>query len=148
MRGMQETRKMGQPGLGKAGYGSNASVNHSPDEYGPHVDMRAENPMDGLHDPGIGLRDHRRLYDRRVLNYGDIRSLAKTADPRQPGREVELHLTGNMNRYMWSIDGIKFADADPLSLSFGERLRITLVNDTMGVNWKPVNRITFRVNTL
>jgi FtsP/CotA-like multicopper oxidase with cupredoxin domain len=65
------------------------------------------------------------------LNYGDIRSLAKTADPRQPGREVELHLTGNMNRYMWSIDGIKFADADPLSLSFGERLRITLVNDTM-----------------
>jgi CopA family copper-resistance protein len=131
MRSMQETRQMGQPGLGKAGYGSNASIVHSPDEYGPHVDMRAENPMDGLHDPGIGLRDHQQLHGRRVLNYGDIRSLTKTADRRQPGREVELHLTGNMSRYMWSFDGIKFADAEPLALAYGERVRITLVNDTM-----------------
>ena len=131
MGGMQETGQIAQPGLGKAGFGSNASISHSPAEFGPHVDMRAENPMDGLHDPGIGLRDHQRLYGRRVLNYGDIRSLTKTSDPRQPGREVELHLTGNMNRYMWSFDGIKFADAEPLPLAYGERLRITLVNDTM-----------------
>ncbi len=131
MGGMQQMAHATQPGLGKAGYGSNAPVTHSPAEVGPHVDMRAENPMDGLHDPGIGLRDHQRLYGRRVLNYGDIRSLAGTADTRQPGREVQLHLTGNMSRYMWSIDGIRFADADPLPLSYGERLRITLVNDTM-----------------
>ncbi len=131
MGGMRQMSQMDQPGLGKAGYGSNAPVTHSPAEFGPHVDMLAENPMDGLHDPGIGLRDHQRLYGRRVLNYGDIRSLARTADTRQPAREVELHLTGNMSRYMWSIDGIKFADADPLPLSYGERLRITLVNDTM-----------------
>ena len=122
---------MAQPGLGQAGHGSSAPINHSPTEFGPHVDMRAESPMNGLHDPGIGLRDHQRVYGRRVLTYGDIRNLTKTADPRQPGREVELHLTGNMSRYMWSFDGIKFADADPLALAYGERLRITLVNDTM-----------------
>jgi CopA family copper-resistance protein len=131
MSGMQQTGQTTQPGLGRAGYGSDSPINHKAAEFGPHVDMRAESPADGLHDPGIGLRDHQRLYGRRVLNYGDIRNLAKTSDPREPGREVELHLTGNMNRYMWSFDGIKFDDADPLALSFGERLRITLVNDTM-----------------
>ena len=131
MGGMQEMRQMAQPGLGQAGHGSSAPINHSPAEFGPHVDMRAESPMNGLHDPGIGLRDHQRVYGRRVLTYGDIRNLTKTADPRQPGREIELHLTGNMSRYMWSFDGIKFADADPLALAYGERLRITLVNDTM-----------------
>ena len=50
---------------------------------------------------------------------------------RDPGREIQLHLTGNMDRYMWSINGIKFADAEPLQLKYGERVRITLVNDTM-----------------
>ena len=58
-------------------------------------------------------------------------NLRKTPDPREPGREIELHLTGNMSRYMWSINGIKFADAEPLHLKYGERVRITLVNDTM-----------------
>ena len=131
MSGMQQTGQTTQPGLGRAGYGSDSPINHKPAEFGPHVDMRAESPADGLHDPGIGLRDHQRLYGRRVLNYGDIRNLAKTSDPRQPGREIELHLTGNMSRYMWSFDGIKFDDAQPLALSYNERVRITLVNDTM-----------------
>ena len=93
--------------------------------------MRASTPQDGLSDPGIGLRDHQRLYGRRVLTYADIRNLGRTLDPRDPEREIELHLTGNMNRYMWSMNGIKFADADPLQLIYGERVRINLVNDTM-----------------
>ena len=131
MSGMQEMGQMDQLGLGKAGYGSNATVRHVATEFGPHVDMRSENPQDGLHDPGIGLRDHQRTYGRRVLTYGDIRNLTQTIDPREPGREIELHLTGNMSRYMWSINGIKFADAEPLDLTYGERVRITLVNDTM-----------------
>lgn len=131
VNGMQQMAHIAQPGLGKAGYGSNAVIIHDPSEFGPQVDMRAENPMDGLHDPGIGLRDHRQLYGRRVLTYADLRSLATTADSREPGREIQLHLTGNMSRYMWSFDGIKFGDAEPVRLSFGERLRITLVNDTM-----------------
>ena len=70
-------------------------------------------------------------YGRKVLTYGDLRNAYPTWDKREPGREIQLHLTGNMERYMWSIDGIKFADAAPLQLRYGERLRIVLVNDTM-----------------
>jgi len=117
--------------LGKAGFGSNRTISHVDSEFGPHVDMRADSPLDGLNDPGIGLRDHQHLYGRRVLTYADICNFYPTADPREPGREIELHLTGNMSRFMWSMNGIKFADSEPLQLSYGERVRITLVNDTM-----------------
>lgn len=120
-----------QMGSGRAGFGSSSEISHQQTEYGPHVDMRAEAPQYQLDDPGIGLRDHQRLYNRRVLTYADIRNRYQTLDTREPGREIELHLTGNMSRYMWSINGIKFADAEPLKLAFGERVRITLVNDTM-----------------
>jgi len=118
-------------GLGKAGFGSNNEIKHVASEFGPHVDMRAEAPQNGLNDPGIGLRNHQQLYGRRVLTYADIRNLYPTIDRREPSREIELHLTGNMSRYMWSINGIKFADAEPLHLKYGERVRITLINDTM-----------------
>jgi CopA family copper-resistance protein len=117
--------------LGKAGFGSTRELTHVDSEFGPHVDMRADSPQNGLSDPGIGLRDHQRLYGRRVLTYADIRNLYPTADTREPSREIELHLTGNMSRYMWSMNGIKFTDADPVQLKYGERVRITLVNDTM-----------------
>lgn len=117
--------------LGIAGFGSTREITHIESETGPHVDMRAESPQSGLNDPGIGLRNHQQLYGRRVLTYGDIKNLYPTSDPREPSREIELHLTGNMGRYMWSMNGIKFADSDPLQLKYGERVRITLVNDTM-----------------
>jgi len=106
-------------------------VTHAKAENGPHVDMQAMNPQSGLNDPGIGLRDHQQSYGRRVLRYGDIKSLHPSRDLREPSREIELHLTGNMSRYMWSLNGLKFADAEPLQLKYGERVRITLVNDTM-----------------
>jgi CopA family copper-resistance protein len=118
-------------GAGPAGYGSASAIIHAETEFGPHIDMRADMPMYRLDDPGIGLRDHQKKYGRRVLTYADIRNLYPTPDPREPGREIELHLTGNMARYMWSVNGIKFADAEPLILHYGERVRITLVNDTM-----------------
>lgn len=130
MKDMSVTPK-GQNDLGKAGYGSTQAITHVDSEFGPHVDMRADSPMDGLSDPGIGLRDHQRLYGRRVLTYADLKNLYPTTDPREPSREIALHLTGNMSRYMWSINGIKFADAEPLQLTYGERVRITLINDTM-----------------
>lgn len=117
--------------LGKAGMGSNNEIVHAPTEFGAQVDMRADNPMSGLYDPGIGLRNHHLLYGRKVLNYGDIKNLYPTLDKREPSREIQLHLTGNMNRYMWSFNGIRFADAEPLLLKYGERVRVTLVNDTM-----------------
>jgi len=114
-------------GSGKAGYGSSQKIVHAESEFGPHVDMRTESAQYLLDDPGIGLRDN----GRRVLTYADLHNLYKTPDPREPSREINLHLTGNMSRYMWSMNGIKFADAEPLRLKFGERVRINLINDTM-----------------
>ena len=122
-------RKTASPqlGSGRAGYGSKRPITHAKTEYGPHIDMRADAPQYRLDDPGVGLRNN----GRRVLTYADIHNLSATYDPREPSREIELHLTGNMSRYMWSMNGIKFADSEPLELKFGERVRITLVNDTM-----------------
>src|SRR5690606_6020837 len=80
-----------------------------------------------LDDPGVGLRGN----GRRVLTYADLRSAAVPADERPPTREIELHLTGNMDRYLWSFNGVKFADAKPIVLRYGERVRFVLVNDTM-----------------
>ena len=102
-------------------------VQHADTEYGPHVDMRSDNPQYRLDDPGVGLRNN----GRRVLTYADLKNLRTSYDMREPDREIELHLTGNMGRYMWSIDGIKFADAEPLRWKLGELIRITFVNDTM-----------------
>jgi CopA family copper-resistance protein len=118
-------------GSGLAGFGSAEKIIHPDTEWGPHIDMRADMPQSKLDDPGIGLRDHQKRYGRKVLTYADIKNRYRTLDPREPGREIQLHLTGNMDRYMWSINGIKFADAEPLRLKYGERVRITLVNDTM-----------------
>jgi FtsP/CotA-like multicopper oxidase with cupredoxin domain len=91
------------------------------------VDMQAAMPMSKLDDPGIGLRGN----GRRVLSYSDLGSNFADPDGREPGREIELHLTGHMGKFAWSFDGIKFSDAEPLMLQYGERLRIILVNDTM-----------------
>tara|TARA_R110000824_G_scaffold401796_1_gene616737 strand:+ start:2492 stop:4315 length:1824 start_codon:yes stop_codon:yes gene_type:complete len=132
MPGMETDPVMSMPSaLGRAGFGSSNEITHVRSEFGPQVDMRSESPQNGLNDPGIGLRNHAQLYNRRVLTYGDIKNLYPTLDSREPEREIELHLTGNMQRYMWSMNGIKFADAEPLNLRYGERVRITLVNDTM-----------------
>ena len=104
-------------------------VKHRATEFGPHVDMRAASPQYRLDDPGVGLR-HLADEGRRVLTYADMVRLAPIV-PREPTREIELHLTGNMERYLWSIDGIPYHDAEPLQWRLGERVRVTLVNDTM-----------------
>ena len=131
MRGMDHSKMkgMGKPemGSGGVGFGSNRKIVHADTEYGPHIDMRADAPQYRLDDPGVGLRNN----GRKVLTYADLYNLNKTPDRREPGREIDLHLTGNMSRYMWSFNGIKFADAEPLRLKYGERVRINLVNDTM-----------------
>ena len=101
---------------------------HPPSENGnPLVDMQTMTPTSRLDDPGLGLRDN----GRRVLTYADLRSLFDDPDGRDPGRTIELHLTGHMERFAWSFNGIKFADAEPIRLTYGERVRIVLVNDTM-----------------
>lgn len=102
-------------------------VRHARTEYGPGVDMHVDMPRTNLDDPGVGLRDN----GRRVLTYADLHTLGGSIDKREPSREIELHLTGNMERYMWSFDGLKFSDAKPVHLHAGERVRLVLVNDTM-----------------
>ena len=67
----------------------------------------------------------------RCLTYADLKSTFDDPDGREPGRTIELHLTGHMERFAWSFDGIKFSSAEPIRLTYGERLRIVLVNDTM-----------------
>jgi CopA family copper-resistance protein len=84
-------------------------------------------PTHKLNDPGMGLRDN----GRRVLTYSDLKSTFVDPDGREPGRTIELHLTGHMEKFSWSFDGIEFSSSEPVRLKYGERLRITLVNDTM-----------------
>jgi len=93
----------------------------------PLVDMQAMTTAPKLDDPGLGLRNN----GRRVLTYADLRSAFEDPDGRDPGRTVELHLTGHMEKFAWSFNGIKFSDAEPLRLKYGERIRLVLVNDTM-----------------
>jgi FtsP/CotA-like multicopper oxidase with cupredoxin domain len=93
----------------------------------PGVGLRVSTPDDALDDPGVGLRGN----GRRVLTYADLHTLGGPLDARAPQREIELHLTGHMQRFMWSFDGRKFSEAPPLEFLHGERLRIVLVNDSM-----------------
>ncbi|MDT8905069.1 copper resistance system multicopper oxidase [Pseudomonas prosekii] len=93
----------------------------------PLVDMQAMSVKPKLDDPGMGLRNN----GRRVLTYADLRSTFPDPDGREPGRTIELHLTGHMEKFVWSFNGVKFSDAAPLLFKYGERLRIVLVNDTM-----------------
>jgi len=101
---------------------------HGPDRHGPGNASIAEVQRNRLGEPGTGLAD----VGHRVLVYTDLRRLAHDFDPRPPTRELELHLTGNMERYMWSFDGQKFSEVSgPVEFNHGERLRLILVNDTM-----------------
>ena len=102
-------------------------VRHARTEYGYTTDMRIDTPRTNLDDPGIGLRDN----GRRVLTYADLRTVGGSIYRTAPQREIELHLTGNMERFIWSFDGLKFSEAKPMHFRHGERLRIVLVNDTM-----------------
>jgi CopA family copper-resistance protein len=104
------------------------SLQHPASEDGnPLVDMQTMAPASRLADPGIGLRGN----GRRVLTYADLASTFADPDGREPGRTIELHLTGHMARFVWSFDGLKFGDAEPIRLTYGERVRFVLVNDSM-----------------
>jgi len=80
-----------------------------------------------IDEPGNGLGKD----GWRVLTYADLEALEPRPNFRAPDREIELHLTGNMERYTWGFDGVSHADAEPIPLALGERIRLTLINDTM-----------------
>lgn len=94
---------------------------------GPEVETVAMQVDERLNDPGDGLNGN----GRRVLTYADLRARYRGVDGRPPTQEIELHLTGNMERYIWGFNGHRFSDAEPILLKLGERLRFVLVNDTM-----------------
>lgn len=97
-------------------------------KLGPGVDMIAPMPVDRTGDPGLGLEDA----GHRVLTYRDLVSLAPNPDKREPSRSLEIHLTGNMERFMWSFDGRSLKEVkEPIRFQRDERVRVTLVNDTM-----------------
>ncbi|MFM1981469.1 MAG: hypothetical protein RJB22_188, partial [Pseudomonadota bacterium] len=98
-------------------------------EIGPGLDMVSMSPVDKTGDPGLGLRD----VPHRVLTYRMLRALEPNKDTREPSRLLELHLTGNMERYMWSFDGKMYHAVDdvPIRFAWNERVRVKLVNNTM-----------------
>ena len=119
-------------GMDHAGHGTGMAssappVRHARTEYGPSTDMRVDTPRTNLDDPGIGLRNN----GRRVLTYADLHTTGGPINPSGPEREIELHLTGNMERYTWSLDGLEFGRSTPVHFRHGERLRVVFVNDTM-----------------
>ena len=119
MPGMQDAPSPGGP---------SAPVRHGPDHHGPGNSAVAVMSRPRLDEAGVGLEDAA----HRVLVYADLKSVTPNYDHREPEREIELHLTGNMERYMWSFDGRKFSQArTPIEFRYGERLRLTFVNDTM-----------------
>ena len=116
------------PAMAGMDHGGSGMQSHPVSEYrNPIVDMQTMMPTPRLDDPGIGLRDN----GRKVLAYADLHSTFPDPDGREPSREIELHLTGHMEKFAWSFNGIPFAGAEPLTLNYGERVRIVLVNDTM-----------------
>jgi FtsP/CotA-like multicopper oxidase with cupredoxin domain len=114
-------------GMSSMSMADGADGEHAAADYGPTVDMQVLQPQTRLDDPGVGLRNN----GRRVLTYADLHTLDGSIDARAAARDIELHLTGHMQRFIWSFNGQKFSASEPLRFNYGERLRLVLVNDTM-----------------
>ncbi|WP_343838601.1 copper resistance system multicopper oxidase [Castellaniella ginsengisoli] len=135
MGGMSHGAMAGMNHAGMAGMshgampmaGASSQVRHARTEYGPSADMHVDMPRTNLDDPGIGLRDN----GRRVLTLADLHTVGGAMDSRGAEREIELHLTGNMERYAWSFDGVEYGKSTPVHFRYGERVRVILHNDTM-----------------
>ena len=129
MQGMQSADDMqGMQGMQSGGdTHETASMDGTALGTSPSVDNRAMSPGPVVSDPGPRLRGN----GRRNLVYNDLHTIGGSIDPRPPGREIVLRLTGNMSRYIWGFDGKKYSEAEPIRLAYGERVRFVLINDTM-----------------
>lgn len=107
-----------------------AGMDHSQMAGMDHSTMGAAAPKSD-YAPGSGLTPQPAEPGNRLLVYADLKAMRPYADYRAPDRTIEFRLTGNMERYFWSIDGKKYSEAEPIRLTYGERVRIRFVNDTM-----------------
>lgn len=120
----------GHEAMGMAGMSMRDTSLLPPDvAVGPGIDMVSMAPVEKWDDPGLGLRD----VPHRTLNYAKLAARDANPDPRTPSRLLEIHLTGNMERYMWSFDGRKYAAVSdhPIRFAHNERVRVRLINNTM-----------------
>lgn len=128
MPGIQDMPDMGMGDHRRSKIPGAEPVKHGPEDHGTGNQTVAEYSQSRMGEPGRGLENS----PWRVLLYTDLKSLAPYPDQREPEREIELHLTGHMERYMWSFDGKKYSDLpEPIHFRYGERVRFTFVNDTM-----------------
>ncbi|WP_341633392.1 copper resistance system multicopper oxidase [Sphingomonas agri] len=131
MPGMDQGSTAGMPGMehGSMGNMDMRDFSKAPQvKKGPGVQTISPMPSDRTGEPPQGLEG----MDHKVLVYRDLIALDRNPDLRAPTRQLELHLTGNMERYMWGFDGQKMSDpADPIPFRTNERVRVTLINDTM-----------------
>jgi CopA family copper-resistance protein len=102
-------------------------INHGPDGHGPASITMGQAAYRRLSYPGAGLGDD----GWRVLTYSQLRALDRPPGRRAPTRQFDLHLTGNMHKYIWGFDGKKWSESDMIRFQYGERLRINMINDTM-----------------
>lgn len=140
-KGHQKDNKMGvMPGgdSPKSGMGADDSLammepagpiiaRHEPGGHGPGNITTAQVQRYRLAERGTGLKD----VDHRVLTYSQLRNVKPMQDTREPSKTIELHLTGNMDTYMWSFNGDEYSSSTPIDFPYGERVRLVLVNDTM-----------------
>ncbi|WP_298449290.1 copper resistance system multicopper oxidase [uncultured Marinobacter sp.] len=138
MGGMPGMDHGDMPGMGHGGMGSANKMAEMPDM--DHSNMEGMDhsammmPEGGASDPfyakGSGLVPTA-ANGGKFLSYADLKAQKPLYEEREPAREIELRLTGNMERYTWSINGVKYEDADPIRLKYGERVRFKFVNETM-----------------
>ena len=121
---------------------------HTPEQHAAHLQAAAAQPDDATDGSGRPLGWGAGFpAGAKVLSYADLRPLRPQADTRAPSREIVVRLTGDMNRYVWTLNGRKFSEAEPVRLNYGERVRLTFVNETMMAHPMHLHGMFFQAET-
>ncbi|MDA0655422.1 MAG: copper resistance system multicopper oxidase [Proteobacteria bacterium] len=115
---------------GSMGDAAMKGMDHSTMKGMDHSKMKGMPQRKAFYAPGSGLAP-KAANGGKFLSYADLKAQRPLYKLRPPTREIEMRLTGNMERYIWSINGVKYGDAEPLRLKYGERVRIKFINETM-----------------
>lgn len=129
--GHGEMQGMGHTNMDNADAAAMSGMDHSNMRGMDHSAMAVNDKADPFYAPGSGLTPKAAMEGGRFLSYADLKAQKPLYEERPATREIELRLTGNMERYIWSINGVKYSDAEPIRLKYGERVRFKFVNETM-----------------